>query len=130
MPYRLCHTRILVVEDERVVRQIVARSLREVGYEVLEAGNGEEALTVLESHPRIDMVVTDVKMPEMGGLRLAECLMMTGRSPIFLFMSGYRPEPSTVAGPLLEKPFGPEELVSEVRRLLSQAAAHRTEERK
>ena len=57
------------------------------------------------------MVVTDVRMPEMGGLRLAERLTLTGRSPLLLFISGHGPELSTIAGPLLEKPFGPEELV-------------------
>jgi two-component system OmpR family response regulator len=129
MPYRLPHTaRILVVEDQHTVRQIVVRCLRAAGYEVLEAGNGEEALAVLESDLQIDMVVTDVRMPEMGGLRLAERLTLTGRSPLLLFISGYGPDPSTIPGPLLEKPFGPDELVSEVRRLLSQAAAHRRDE--
>jgi CheY-like chemotaxis protein len=64
MPYRLPHTtRILVVEDQHRVRQIVVRCLRAEGYEVLKAGNGEEALIVLESDLGIDMVVTDVRMP-------------------------------------------------------------------
>jgi ATP-dependent DNA ligase len=69
----------LVVEHQHTVGQIVVRCLRAEGYEVLEADNGEQALAVLESDLRIDMVVTDVRMPEMGVLRLAERLTLTGR---------------------------------------------------
>jgi CheY-like chemotaxis protein len=114
---------ILVVEDEHQVRAMITRALREEGYRVLEAGDGEQALAVvLASGAKIDLLVTDIVMPNMGGLRLAERLTLDGQRPIFLFITGYDQDWSKIPGPGLDKPFGPGQIVTEVRRLLSQVA--------
>ena len=65
------------------------------------------------------MVITDIGMPNMGGLQLVERLTLTDRTPVFLFISGYDQNRSEIPGALLEKPFDPDRLVAEVRRLLS-----------
>jgi len=112
---------ILVVDDQNDVRLMITRSLREAGYRVLEAGDGEHALAlVLASGAKIDLLVTDIVMPNMGGLQLAERLTLDGQHPIFLFITGWNQDWSKVPGTGMDKPFAPEELVTEVRRLLSQ----------
>ena len=112
---------VLVVEDQNVVRRMVARALEEEGYRVLEASDGEQALELLSRGPRVDLVVSDVVMPNMGGFVLAERLLLGGEPPIFLFITGYDQDPTKVPGPLLQKPFTPTELVAEVKRLMAQA---------
>ena len=82
--------RILLVEDEDNVRKIAARTLRDAGYTVLEANNGEDALLVAADRlDSIDLVVTDVVMPQMGGRDLAERLLALRPDLKILFTSGY-----------------------------------------
>ncbi|NDJ10733.1 MAG: response regulator [Acidobacteriia bacterium] len=65
----------LVVDDSRAVRMILSRNLREVGYDVREAGNGREALAVVAAEKAsLRLVLTDWNMPEMNGLELLKCL--------------------------------------------------------
>jgi two-component system, cell cycle sensor histidine kinase and response regulator CckA len=66
-------------------------------------------------------VVTDITMPHMGGVQLAERLSLAGQPAIVLFITGGDHDPALLPGPLLLKPFGPEALVEEVRRLLTEA---------
>lgn len=122
MPYQPPEARtVLVVEDHDNERQVIARGLRAEGYEVIEANDGELALSVLASGRRIDLLLTDIAMPNMGGVELANILKAVRHPPILLFMSAYHVEPSTVPGLLLRKPIRPSELVAEVRRLLEVA---------
>ena len=78
---------VLVVEDEDAVRRMLARALREGGYEVVEAGDGAEALELAAAR-RFDAVVTDVDMPRLGGLDLAHRLGEERAAPPVLFVSG------------------------------------------
>jgi CheY-like chemotaxis protein len=122
MPYQPSPPRtILVVEDHDAVRQMIVRGLREDGHRVIEASDGELALSVLASGRIIDLLVTDIAMPNMGGLELAEVVKSIQHRPILLFISAYDFDPSVVPGPLLRKPFKPSEVVAEVRRLLTVA---------
>ena len=114
---------ILVVEDQHAVRRVVVRMLRAAGFDVLEAANGEEALILLKNGPRVDVVVTDITMPEMGGIELEKRLSLAASPVPVLFITGRDQDPALLPGPLLPKPFKPEELVAEVRRLLSQTPA-------
>ncbi|HEU5048944.1 MAG TPA: response regulator [Gemmatimonadales bacterium] len=121
---------VLVVEDEEAVRQLASRALRESGYRTVEARQGAEALRILaERGESIDLVVTDVVMPEMGGKELQERMAaLQLRHPI-LFMSAYTGEEVRDKGLLsggeayLQKPYTPAELTAEVRRLLDATAA-------
>lgn len=66
---------ILVVEDEYLVRELICDTLRNLGYKVLEAANGEQALKVFEQHAdEIDLVLTDLIMPGINGKKLADRL--------------------------------------------------------
>ncbi len=81
---------ILIVEDEDIVRALTRRILEESGYQVIEASNGVEALSIVERRDyKIDLLLTDVVMPEMGGRELAEKLALIQPNLRVLFTSGY-----------------------------------------
>ncbi|MCC7051963.1 MAG: PAS domain S-box protein [Gemmatimonadaceae bacterium] len=115
---------VLLVEDERVVRTLSRRILEGMGYTVLEAFDGEEALAVARSHRgRIDIVVTDVVMPRLNGRRMAAALRADNPMLRVLFVSGYAGDmagdPAAIPpGELLQKPFTPAVLARRVRELL------------
>ncbi len=82
--------RILLVEDQPELRPVVARILGDLGYAVTAAGDGLEAAAVIAAEPSpFDLVIADLVMPHMGGLELHGRLSARGRSPRFLFTSGY-----------------------------------------
>jgi two-component system, cell cycle sensor histidine kinase and response regulator CckA len=109
---------ILLVEDEAPVRELVRRVLEGAGYIVLAAGLPSEAERLLDETAEIDLLLTDVVMPEMSGYDLAE--RVSARRPDMrrLFISGYAPRTQHVKGPLLKKPFAPEQLARAVRAAL------------
>ena len=111
-------TTILVVEDEDEVRHMIVRSLEEQGYRVVAARDGVPALALLTRDPSIDLVITDIGMPNMGGLTLARRATLVARPPVLLFISGYDQNPAEIPGALLAKPFEPDTLLDEVRRCL------------
>jgi two-component system cell cycle sensor histidine kinase/response regulator CckA len=82
--------RVLLVEDEDAVRRFAVAALKSKGYEVLQAGNGIEAIEVLAAHDnKVDLVVSDVIMPEMDGPSLLNELRKTQPKLKFIFVSGY-----------------------------------------
>ncbi|HYL77606.1 MAG TPA: response regulator [Bryobacteraceae bacterium] len=117
---------ILVVEDEAGIRALVRKILRRQGYEVLEAGNGEEALALAASHSgNLDLLITDVMMPQMGGHELADRLREQHRDVKVLYVSGYTDDAAIYAGNLppgtafLQKPFTLGSLLDKVKEVLS-----------
>ncbi|MBC7173322.1 MAG: response regulator [Polyangiaceae bacterium] len=121
---------ILVVEDEAIVRRLARRILERAGFRVLEATNGGEALELATGQREsIDLVLSDVVMPEVGGRELGRLLHARGLELPILFMSASdgddiaRHELLDADAPFLQKPFAPERLVREVRNLLARANA-------
>ena len=119
---------LLVVEDDPRVRAVTVRALRGAGHRVLVAGNGAEALGILEGEPGpLHMVVTDVVMPGMSGKALVDALRARRPGLRALFVSGYPQEVIARRGVLdsgiefLAKPFTPATLVARVRALLDAA---------
>jgi two-component system, cell cycle sensor histidine kinase and response regulator CckA len=113
---------VLVAEDDAHVRAVVCRVLLKQGYYILEAADGEEALRLAEHlGKRLDLVVTDLAMPNMGGRELATALRRMHPDVPVLFMSGQRDgEPTTADDPVtdevfIRKPFGPSELAAKLR---------------
>jgi DNA-binding NtrC family response regulator len=116
---------VLVVDDDRGVRRLTARMLRAEGYTVIEAGSGVEALRALETDPSIRLVVTDIVMPEMDGLALAD-RVMAGRPHLrVVLMTGHAPELTAQLElrdsslPVLLKPFTAAQLLGKVRNTLA-----------
>jgi two-component system cell cycle sensor histidine kinase/response regulator CckA len=121
---------ILVVEDEELVRTLAARSLREHGYRVVEARTSGEALAYVQENPEgVDLVLSDVVMPIMGGRELSQRLGRVAPKVPVLFMSGYTGEDVVQRGlldagaPFEQKPFSPEGLARKIREILDGSAA-------
>jgi two-component system, cell cycle sensor histidine kinase and response regulator CckA len=116
---------VLFVEDEAGVRALSRHVLQECGYTVLEARDGVEAVRIAVQHQgRIDLLVTDVVMPRLGGREVAEQLATTHPGAKVLFLSGYTDDAVVRHGILqaqvafLQKPFRPASLVMKVREVL------------
>ncbi len=120
---------LLLVEDEDSVRELTAGFLRHLGYTVLEARDGLEALTISEEHTgRLDLILSDVVMPRMGGPELARQLSPRRPHVRWVFMSGYpdrarMPEEVGAEAPFLEKPFRPSQLGRTIRKVLDRHLA-------
>jgi len=118
---------ILVVEDEDPIRFLITRKLTSMGFRVLEAADGSQALEVVRKHAgRIELVITDLVMPGMNGRELVERLQEMGQSPRVLFISGYSSEDVSPGGKidrlgrLIEKPFTMDQLGAAVTEMLEQ----------
>ena len=116
---------ILLVEDDQGVRDVSEMILREFGYQVLKAENGEEALQVIEKNGKeIQLMITDLVMPGMSGKELTDRLSGLENGFKVLYLSGYTDEAIVHHGILdkginfLAKPFGTEELLRKVREIL------------
>jgi DNA-binding NtrC family response regulator len=116
---------ILLVDDEEGVRKLVLAVLKSSGYDVLEASNGGMALAAFEKNAhKIDMVLTDIVMPQMTGFELGQELADRTPGLKILYMSGYRDNAIGGAGEtpkaFLHKPFTPDLLLAKVREVLDE----------
>ena len=115
---------ILLVEDEDGLREMISETLREAGYEVLEAASAEGALAVASERRAIDLLLTDVVMPGRSGTQLAEALHALRPATRILFMSGYIDDGSargtivSADSAFIQKPFKSEDLLREIRQVL------------
>jgi len=117
---------VLLVEDEEPVREVSARLLRRAGYTVIEAYDGNNALAAFNDNKRsIDILVTDMMMPGMGGRELARSVRASSRELPIVFMSGYTDDEELRKSVLdsrsafIEKPFTPELLLAKLREALA-----------
>jgi len=118
---------VLLVEDNDLVRKVSRRVLEQYGYRVLEAEDAHKALMISEQHQGlIELMVTDVVMPEMSGKELAERLKVLRPETKVLYMSGYTDNAVVRRGVIskdvdfLEKPFTPDVLAEKVRQVLDE----------
>ncbi|HET9624371.1 MAG TPA: response regulator [Kofleriaceae bacterium] len=115
-PITALHGTVVVVEDDEQVREAICDILKEAGLDVIEAGDGLEALHACRSCARpVDLVLSDVVMPRLGGAELARSLAVAAPATKILYMSGY---PSRSDG-VLQKPFTPGQLLSWIRDALA-----------
>jgi two-component system cell cycle sensor histidine kinase/response regulator CckA len=119
---------ILLVEDEEAVRSFAARALRMRGYNVLEASGGEEALEIVKNDTNtIDLIITDVVMPNMDGPTMVKHVKALKPDLAVIFMSGYaeeafrRSDQSSEDIHFLPKPFGLKQLAAKVKEVLAGA---------
>jgi len=118
---------VLLVEDEPMLRELGETVLQDLGYRVLTAANGAEALRLVSGHPdvRIDLLLTDVVMPEMGGKELVERLRPVSPATKVIFCSGYTEDAIFHSGRLeagvyfLQKPYTLASVARKVRDVLA-----------
>ena len=115
---------VLLVEDEDAVRRLVERALGQKGYEVLSAAHGDEAMKIVSSRGSdIEVLITDIVMPRMGGLEVAALVKERVPGVRVLYISGYSDSEEvhrvigTAGKAFLAKPFSPSELARRVRAL-------------
>jgi DNA-binding NtrC family response regulator len=120
---------VLLTEDDEMVRALTNRVLSAYGYDVLEASNGNAAISIAERHPNsIHLLITDIVMPGMNGRELADRLKKAQPGLKVLFMSGYTDKAIVHQQvldekmPFIQKPFGPQALVDKVREVLDSTA--------
>ncbi len=116
---------VLIVEDDKDLRPLMGQALKKQGYKTLEAANGEEGLLLFDKHRQeIDLVVTDIVMPRMGGFELIDLLAPLYPQLKVLYISGYPDDPSLERRDLspeknfIPKPFSLEDLALKVRKVL------------
>jgi PAS domain S-box-containing protein len=133
----LCgHETLLLVEDEGRLRDLLAHVLRDQGYKVLAAENGPAALQLIAGQKRIDLLLTDVVMPEMRGQVLAAKLLKRFPDMLVVYMSGYTDNALVHSGSLapgttfLQKPFTPDLVLRRIREVLDEAAERRRSRRR
>src|SRR5262249_54766933 len=116
---------ILVVEDQRLLRELIGQALESYGYATILAESAESALPVLDDKSQhLDLMLTDIVMPGMNGVELGTRATALRPALRILYMSGYAPEPkhrelfSRDGAAFIQKPFAPDELVGKLRALL------------
>jgi CheY-like chemotaxis protein len=113
----LAGRRVLVVDDEPMILEILVDHCASLGLTVYEACDGEPALHEIEQHPEIEVLVTDVRMPGLDGPALVEQALVLRPSLKVIFVTGYTTHHSTV-WPILRKPFELDALDSALRQAL------------
>ncbi len=112
--------KVLVVEDESAIREFIVINLNRSGYDVLEAGNGEEALQLYDSHEDVDVVLLDIMMPVMNGMEACKELRKRSSTVGIIMLTAKTEEMDKVNGLLsgaddyVTKPFSPSELLARV----------------
>lgn len=101
---------ILIAEDEAMVRMVEAETLRDAGFEIREARDGAAALEVLKSDAKVDLLITDIKMPGMNGYQLVEAGIALRPSLKVILITGYAQDPlppamATAGIKVVYKPF-------------------------
>nr|WP_064251496.1 ATP-binding protein [Rhizobium leguminosarum]OAP87895.1 hybrid sensor histidine kinase/response regulator [Rhizobium leguminosarum] len=125
IPHGSLNDTILVVEDDEHVRTMTAESLHELGYTVLQAASGIEALLLLEENPAVDLIFTDIVMPQMSGRQLADVVQEKWPTIRILYTTGYTRNAIVHNGvldhgvSLLSKPFSLQQLAHKIRELLN-----------
>jgi len=117
---------LLLVEDEILIRVLVAEALRAAAYEVIEAANADEAIDILRTASPVDVVITDVRMPgSMDGLDLARTVRTVRPEVRVIVASGHAPSESAapISDVFLRKPYDPEHLIWQVRSLVAERQA-------
>jgi two-component system cell cycle sensor histidine kinase/response regulator CckA len=120
---------VMIAEDDELIREVTSRILKNAGYEVLPASDGEEAISLFEARQEeIHMVLLDVVMPRLGGPAVYKHIRKSHPGLPVLFTTGYSPtelEPLLAEDPcvnLLYKPYRANDLVAELQRLAAAAA--------
>lgn len=112
---------VLVVEDEVLIRLMIAQELRAAGFTVIEAANANEALAVLQTPTRVDVLMTDIRIPgSTDGVKLATLVRSTWPQTKIIIASAYAPDSLTpgIKDTFIGKPYHPDRVIERLRKLL------------
>lgn len=109
--------KVLVVDDQDIVRDVIRLTLEGAGYSVIDAATPLEAITLARGGDTIDLLVTDVVMPEMDAFELADRITNEVPGVRVLYTSGYAN--AAAEGPFIQKPFTPSQLIEKVSSVLA-----------
>jgi CheY-like chemotaxis protein len=114
---------VLVVEDEDVVRLLVVEVLNDLGYHALEAIDGASASRILQSSQRIDLLATDIGLPDMNGRQVADAALAKRPNLKVLFMTGYAEKAASNSFlqsgmEIISKPFSMDSLAAKIREMI------------
>ena len=113
--------KILVAEDEAIVRLLIVETLRQCGHSVCEAADGQAALETIRDCPDLDMIVSDIRVPRLDGFALARSARQLRPDLGLLFLTGYvraQPPEELSSAVILHKPFDPDNLARQVAAIL------------
>lgn len=116
-------SRVLICEDERPIRELLAINLKRYGYEVFEAASGEEALRIFDETPHIELALLDIMLPKMDGFAVCEALRRRDASVGIVMLTARAQESEKIkalklgADDYVTKPFSPSELVARLEAL-------------
>jgi DNA-binding NtrC family response regulator len=116
--------KVLLAEDEPMLRRVVSETLRRAGFVVVEVADGAAGLEILQSDTPINVLLTDIKMPGLNGYQLAEAALSLRPAMRVMLMTGYADEamPDAIRQasiPILRKPFNFDHLASSVRQVIT-----------
>ncbi len=117
-------TTVLVVDDEEIICEAIAFDLQRNGIQVLTAHNGKDAWETFSQHPNIDLVITDVRMPDGDGVNLLDKIRDYNKQvPVVIFITGYKDISDQEAynkgvNGILSKPFKIEELMEKIKKYI------------
>jgi len=113
---------VLVVEDEALVRMDIVQSLEDEGFQVLEASNADDAISLLDAHPEVRLMFTDIDMPgSMDGLKLAAAVRDRWPPVKIIVTSGHRhmsDDTLPVVGRFFSKPYDPSRVIHAIREMI------------
>jgi len=113
---------VLVVEDEVLIRMDIAQSLEDEGFQVLEASNADDAIVLLDTHPEVRLMFTDIDMPgSMDGLKLAAAVRDRWPPVKIIVTSGHRQmsdDALPVVGRFFSKPYDPSRVINSIREMI------------
>jgi DNA-binding NtrC family response regulator len=118
---------ILVVEDEILIRLLIAEELRKAGFVVLEAANADEAMAILQTSVPVDLIITDIQMPgSIDGEKFAALAHSTWPEIKIVILSAHAPKwpASTIIHSFIGKPFNSDRLVARIKELLKNIEDH------
>ena len=125
--------KLLVVDDEKLIRDVIKEYAVNEGFKIIEASNGEEAISKIETNPDIDLIIMDIMMPKLDGYSACKEIFKTKRYPVIM-LSARKEEYDKLLGfdlgidDYVTKPFSPKELMARIKAVLNRTNSNKVED--
>ena len=125
--------KLLVVDDEKLIRDVIKEYAIVDGFKVIEASNGEEAISKIETNPDIDLIIMDIMMPKLDGYSACKEIFKTKKYPVIM-LSARKEEYDKLLGfdlgidDYVTKPFSPKELMARIKAVINRSSTNKVED--